>query len=515
MVIEADNLPQDTEALKGIIRELLGSLKSKDVRIRQLLDQLAKLQRWQFGKKSEKIDPNQLLLAFNELKDLKTLAEEAAKAQAAAEAKTESLPTKRRKGHGRKKLPESLRRERIEIDVLPEEKHCSCCDIDKTRIGEEVTEELEYQPSSLFIREIVRPKYACCKCEEGVSIAPAPARVVDKGKFGPGFLSFAITSKYTDHIPLNRMVEMLKRQGVELGVSTICDSVGRCADLLEPVWGAMCKDVLASEAIQTDDTIIPVLDGDRDRTRKGRIWTYLGDAAHPSTVFDFTAGRGAEGPRTFLKGYGGYLQADAYKGYDGLFNAASGPSEVGCWAHARRYFFDARESDPLPANTALAFIRLLYDVEAEAKCFTADERQVWRHDRAGPILDKFHFWLSSQSSLALPKSPIADAIRYALSNWAALKKYLENGRLQIDNNNSERVLRSVVVGRKNWLFAGSDEGGRRAAIIYSLVATCKRHGVDPFVYFRDVLVRVSTHPASDIKALFPQNWKAPSAGSPA
>jgi len=515
MANETDDLPQDAEALKGIIRELLDSLKNKDLRIRQLLDQLAKLQRWQFGKKSEKIDPGQLLLAFEELKDLKTLAEEAAKAQAAAEAKIQETPAKPRKGRGRKRLPESLRRERVEIDVTPEEKHCSCCDIDKTRIGEEVTEELEYQPSALFIREFVRPKYACHKCEEGVSIAPAPSRVVDKGKFGPGFLSFAITSKYTDHIPLNRMVEMLKRQGVELSVSTICDSVGRCADLLEPVWRAMCKDVLASVAIQTDDTVIPVLDGDRDRTRKGRIWTYLGDAAHPSTVFDFTAGRGAEGPRTFLKGYCGYLQADAYKGYDGIFNAAGGPSEVGCWAHARRYFFDAKDSAPAPANTALAYIRLLYDAEAESKDLSPDERKAWRHDRAGPVLDKFHLWLSTQSAFALPKSPIGDAIRYTLSNWAALKRYLDDGRLKIDNNDSERTLRSVVIGRKNWLFAGSDEGGRRAAIIYSLVATCKRHGIDPFVYFRDVLVRVSSHPASDIKALFPQNWKPATAGSQA
>jgi transposase len=502
METDMKNLPQDPGTLQKLVQELLEALKNKDLRIQQLTHQLARLQRSQFGRKSEKIDTAQLLLAFEELKALQKEAVETAE-----EAEENAAPSRKRRGHGRKKLPETLRRERIVIPVSPEERTCPCCKLEKDKIGEEVTEVLEYVPASFFVVEYVRPKFACRKCEGEVSIGELPARPVDKGKFGPGFMGFVLTSKYADHIPLHRMVGMFAREGVRLSPSTLCDTVGRCADLLDPIVKAMARDLLLSKVINTDDTPVPVLDRDRDRTRKGRLWVYIGDERHPYALFDYTPGREASGPRAFLEGFRAYLQADAYGGYDGLFTK-TGPTEVGCWAHARRYFYDAKSTEPLPAHTALAFIRRLYDVEKEGKLLNPEARKSLRKEKAQPVLDEFRIWLSSQSRLVLPKSPMGDAIRYTLAQWEALVRYLEDGDLPIDNNVSERALRSVVIGRKNWMFAGSDEGGRRAAVIYSLVATCKRHGIDPFEYFRDVLDRISTHPASAIEALFPHNWKA-------
>jgi transposase len=414
MELDLNNLPGDAEILQTIVRQLLESLKNLELRNKQLAHQLARLQRWQFGKKSEKIDPAQLLLAFQELQALQKEAEEATE-----EPEEKPEPPRKRRGHGRRPLPENLPRERIEYDLPPEERVCACCGAEKTKIGEEVTEELEYVPSSLFVRAHVRFKYACRKCEGEVSLPDLPPRPVDKGKAGPGFLGFVLTSKYADHLPLNRLEGILERNGIDMNRSTLCDMVGRCADLLDPIVKAMAKDLLLSKVINTDDTPVPVLDRNRDKTRKGRLWVYIGDERHPFTLFDYTPGREAGGPKSFLEGFRGYLQADAYAGYDGLFTS-DGPTEVGCWAHARRYFYDAKSTEPLPAHTALAYIRRLYEVEREGKELGPDARKALRLNKASPILHEFRLWLTEQSRLVLPKSPMGDAIRYAQSQWDAL-----------------------------------------------------------------------------------------------
>lgn len=310
------------------------------------------------------------------------------------------------------------------------------------------------------------------------------------------------------HLPLHRLEGIFERQGVDLSRSTLCDWVRDSATLVEPIVRAMGREVLASKVIHTDDTPVRVQDRlHPGGTREGRLWVYIGDRDHPYTVFDYTPNRKRDGPAHFLDRYRGYLQADAFSGYDGIY-AGGQVIEVACWAHARRKFYDAQTTDSQRAAAALAFIRQLYAVERQARDLGPEKRRELRQEHSRPVLERFRQWLDAQALAALPQSPMGQAIGYALGQWTALCRYLDDGDLAIDNNASERQLRAVAVGRKNWLFVGSDRGGRRAAIAYSLMATCKRHGVNPFAYLRDVLERVATHPSSGIAVLFPPNWKA-------
>jgi hypothetical protein len=308
-------------------------------------------------------------------------------------------------------------------------------------------------------------------------------------------------------LPLNRLEGIFKRYGVDINRSTMCQWVGQCSDLLWPVVQHMKTQVLSSEKIHTDDTPVPVLDGDKTRTKKGYLWAYIGDQL--DVVFDYTPNRCRDGPVEFLRCFEGYLQADAYNGYDAVFENPV-IIEVGCWSHARRKFYDAYDTDRAHCAEMMGYIRQLYDVEAQAKeqNFNASGRFFLRAEKSRPILERIKEKLDAWSISVLPKSPVGQAVSYARNQWQALMRFLENGILEVDNNISERVLRMVAIGRKNWMFAGSDEGGRRAAVIYSLVASCKLIGIDPFAYLRDVLDRISTHPASRIAELTPRGWKA-------
>lgn len=505
MTFDVQTLPSDPAALQQIVSELLKTLDEKDLRIRQLSHQLEALRRHAFGRKSEKIDPNQMLFALDEIRKL------VQNVEPHTEAPRPEVPSpapQKKNGHARKRLPEDLPRQRIEYPVPESELVCACCHTRKEKIGEEVTEELDYHPASHFIREHVRPKYACPNCEAQVAIADPPSRPIEKGKPGPGLLAHVLTSKYADHLPLNRLEGIFRRHGLEIRRSTLCDWVGDCAELLSPLVRAIREDLLKSGVIHTDDTPVPVLDADREHTRQGRLWVYIGDPEHENIVFDYTPDRRKDGPRLFLDGYRGYLQADAFGGYDAIY-AEMPVVEVACWAHARRYFYESKGSDPVRSHVALGFIHELYEVEREAKekALGPDAKAALRQERSKPVLAQFRTWLNDQSAAVLPKSPIGEAIRYAFGQWEALNRYTENGHLAIDNNFAERILRCVAVGRKNWMFAGSDEGGRRAAVIYSLVSTCKHHGIDPFEYLRDVLARIATLPVSRLPELFPKNWK--------
>jgi transposase len=395
----------------------------------------------------------------------------------------------------------------VEHPLKPEEKVCTQCGEKKTRIGEEVSEQLEYVPSSIFILEHVREKYACKHCQEEVVIAPKPAQPIEKGLPGPGLLAHVITSKYADHLPLHRQEGIFARHGIELSRSTLCGWAMTSAELLEPVAKAMRRQVLQSFLIHTDDTPVQVLTSEKPHaTHRGSLWVYVGDANHPYTLFDFTWSRGREGPAQFLDDYGGYLQADAYSGYRELY-ATGKVTEVGCWAHARRKFFEAKETSAVAAHLALHRVRDLYEVEKEAKGREPEEVLRLRRERSLPILTEFRTWLDDQRDRVLPKSPIGQAMGYALNNWDALMRYTTDGRLHIDNNTAERALRHAVVGRKNWMFAGSARGGHAAATLYSLIQSAKRHRLDPFAYLRDLLARVSTHPNNRIEELFPDRWK--------
>ena len=375
--------------------------------------------------------------------------------------------------------------------------------------GEEIREQLDYIPASLIVIQHVRPKYACEACQAHVVIADRLPEPIEKGLPGPGLLAHVIVSKYADHLPLYRQERILAREGVAISRQTMCGWMARCAELLKPIYDAMVKAVLRSKVIQTDDTPVDVLDPGREGTLQGRIWIAIGDRDHPYSVYDFTPNRAGDGPARFFRGYAGYLQADAYSGYDALFQDGD-VIEVGCSAHARRKFYEARTTDPRHSHIALAYLRRLYIVESDAKEAKLDDdaRRVLRQERSVPILEELFAWLERVRAQVLPRSPMGGAIGYALNNKAALLRYTEQGFLEIDNNASERGEKTIALGRKNWLFFGSEGGGATAAILFSLTETCRRLGVEPWAYLRDVLDRVSTHPASRIDELLPDRWEA-------
>ncbi len=376
-------------------------------------------------------------------------------------------------------------------------------------IGEDTSERLEYVPASFQVIEESCQKYACRKgCT--VVTADKPRAPIDKGRPGPGLLAQVAVSKYADHLPLYRQEGIYRRQGVELSRQTLCGWMRQCAELVDPLYERMKREVLSSKVVGTDDTPVNVLDRSRSRTRVGRIWTYVGDDRHPYTVYDYTPNRSRAGPQAFLDDFTGYLQADAYAGYDQLYQDPKRPVvEVACWAHARRKFFEAQSSDVMRSTILLAYIRLLYDVEREARetRLTARQRHRLRSRRSGPILEDIRAYLEKEREQVLPKSPIGVAIGYALSNWRALVRYLEDGDLEIDNNPAERSLRGIAIGRKNWMFYGSDNGGRTGAVLTSLITTCRRHGIDPFDYLRDIFERIGEHPHTRLDELLPDRWQ--------
>jgi len=477
-----------------------------------LLHRIEQLLRQTYGRRSEKLDPAQLLLFAMEA--METVAPDAE-----AEANAEEPPAPKKKGHGRKRPPLELPHVPLEHPVADADKVCAECGGAKKRIGEKITEQLEYAPASLFVIDHVQPVYACPCCQEGVVVAPKPAQPIEKGLPGPGLLAHVVVSKYGDHLPLYRQEDIFLRHGLELSRQTMCGWVLASAHLLEPVVEAMKRNVLESKVIHTDDTPVTVREPGKSGTHKGRFWVYLGDGDHPYTVYDYTPSRKRDGPVAFLDGFFGtkdkprYLQADAFGGYDGIYTTRGENDEdrvlleAACWAHARRKFYDARISDVVRSHAMLGWVRELYQVERDAKEFDTSKRHALRQEKSKPILDTIEKWLDAQQGIVLPKSAIGEAIHYAANNWTALLRYLDDGGLAIDNNAAENALRAIAIGRKNWMTLGSDRGGRAAAILYSVVRSAKRHAIDPFIYLRDLFLRIPTHPNKDIQQLLPDHWK--------
>jgi len=497
-----EKLPDDIAILKQMVTDLFAEQQRKDLMIDKLQHQLEQLLRHRYGPRADRVDPAQIALFARELLETGSVA--ALEEPPAAPETTTADP--KRNGHGRNGLPQVLPRQRVEHDLSPERRVCGRCGEALTRIGEETSEQLEYVPASLLVIEHARIKYACKHCEETVVVADRPSQPIEKGRPGPGLLAHVIVSKYADHLPLARQEEMMRRQGVELSRQTTCGWMMASAEILAPLYDVMKREVLASRVIHTDDTTTPVRDPAQSKTRIGRVWTYLGDGAHPYTIFAYTPTRKRDGPLDFLRGYRGYLQADAYAGYDAVY-APGEVIEVACWAHARRKFVEAQKSDPKRAVTAVAYIKKLYEVEAEAREMDAWARKDLRLARSEPLLSALGRWLGDERQKVLPKSPIGQAIGYTLNNWKALNRYLEDGILAIDNNAAERALRAIAVGRKNWMFYGSDRGGGAAAVLCSFTATCKTLGIDPFAYLRDVLTRIADHPNRQLDQLLPDKWR--------
>jgi transposase len=492
-----EQLPDDVTTLKQMVLTLLGQIDD-------LSGQLYYLKRQLFGKKSEKLSPGQRLLFENLYQEIE------AKIEQQKQPAPEPVKKKKNENHkGRNPLPADLPRETIEILPPQAEQICQTCNNPKDIIGTEVTEKLEFRPACFYAKRYVRYKMGCRKCEGNISIGELPAMAIDKGIAGEGLLAHIITSKYCDHLPLNRLEGIFKRSGVDINVSTMCDWVGQCSDLLEPLVKRMHQKILESPTINSDDTPIPV----KSQTRKGStyngyLWVYIDDKNN--VVFDFTPTRSREGPIKFLGKYKGNLQADAYSGYDEYFRK-SGAAEIGCHAHARRKFETALDSDPVRAARMMVLWGMLYDIERKAKDENYNSAQLLeaRQTQAKPILAEIKSILDEYKIQVLPKSPISKAVTYSLNQWDALLRYLDDPTLAIDNNLSERTLRMVAIGRKNYMFAGSEAGAKRAAIIYSLVGSCKLNEIDPFAYFRDILTRISTHPADKIDELLPCNWEKP------
>lgn len=420
----------------------------------------------------------------------------------------EDQPQSKKRGHGRQRMPQFLPRETIEHTLGEAELGCPCCGEQRQKISQVVSEQLEHVPASLFVREHVQVTYACKKCQEQVVTAPKPPQPIDKGVAGPGLLAHVIVNKYVRHLPLYRQEEMFASRGVIIRRSTLAGWMSGSAECLAPLYRLMVRRVLAGGVIGTDDTSVKVLDPDLDHTRTGRFWVYVGDDRHRYTVYDYTPNHKRDGPQKFLKGYEGVLQADAFGGYDGIYLKSNGKIvEAACGAHARRKFFDCRETSPDVAHQALAFFARLYAIEHDAEALTSEARRAMRQEKSVPILNEMHFWLNEQLRSLRPKSAITGAVRYSLKNWDALCRFTTNGEIAIDNNRSERALRAQAVGRKNWLFVGNDNGGRTAAVLYSLVASAKRHHLDPEAYLTDVLRRLpAIANLLALRGLLPDRW---------
>ncbi len=526
----ADDLPDDIEALKAALISARSDLavaraqvSDDQALIAHLKLLIAKYNREKFGTRSEHSARilDQLELQLEDLEASATEDELAAEASAAQA--TTTVAAFSRKRPSRKPFPEHLPRERV---VIAAPTSCPCCGGSRlSKLGEDVTETLEVIPRQWKVIQTVREKFSCRDCET-ISQAPAPFHVIPRGWAGPSLLAMILFEKFGQHQPLNRQAERYAREGVDLSLSTLADQVGACCTVLAPIFKRLEAHVLAAERLHGDDTTVPVLA--KGKTDTGRLWTYVrddrpfGGKDHPAAIFYFSRDRGGEHPRRHLANYTGILQADAYGGYGKLYEDDRLPApitEALCWAHARRKFFEladlaasARRKGKETAISPLALeavrrIDALFDIERDLNGLSAEDRLAARQDRSAPLVADLEKWMREQRAKLSRHAEVAKAMDYMLPRWDAFTAFLNDGRICLTNNAAERALRGIALGRKSWLFAGSDRGGLRAAIIYSLIVTAKMNDVDPQAWLADLLARIADHPVQRIDQLLPWNWR--------
>jgi transposase len=519
-----DDLPDDPSALREAVLAMRAELEAERTRRRGLEDQnerlrhfIRQLQRMQFGRRSEKLDPNQLNLALEDL--------EQAVAEAAAEADKANPPLRRARGGGRRQsrgaLPERL--PRIEVVIEPETTVCPCCSGPMHIIGEDRSERLDVIPIRYQVVVTRRPKYGCRACQSAVIQAPAPPRLIEGGLPTERMVAHVLVTKYADHAPLYRQAQMLARQGIVIDRSTLASWVGYAAAELKPLWRLLRDQLLGSAKLFVDETTAPVLDPGRGRTKTGYFWTIArddrpwGGTDPPAVIYSYAPGRGNEHAAKLLKDFRGILQTDAYVAYKKVAEAPSNEGATGeevilahCWAHCRRRFFEIAHKRPAPiAREALQWISALYEIEAEIRGRSAEERRMARQLRTKPLLDAMRLWLEQRRAELPRKSPLAEAIGYPLNQWEGLTRFLDDGRIEIDSNTVERSMRPIALNRKNALFAGHDLGAENWAVLASLIETCKWHDVNPEAWLADVLTRlVNGWPNSRLAELAPWAWKA-------
>jgi transposase len=539
MSAKLNDLPQDREALEALVRSLILEREQQRQRVEQeskrandlqgeslrqtkraeelylqnlrLQLELERYKKWYYGPRADRLatsaDLAQVLLDFGEQLQAKPVHPEDVPAK--TESEYELRRVKRRRGRRNLANFEKLPVTTHVYELSAEQRQCPCCGVERKEIGADESWQIEYIPGRFERLHHVRKKYACLGCESQgekpqMEVAAKAEAAIEKGMAGPGLLAYIVTSKFSDYLPLYRLEDIFERQGFEISRATQSIWCGDVADLVEPLYELMAERVRQSHVVATDDTIMPMLSV--GKTKSARMWVYVGDEANAYNIFDFTLNRGRDGPKYFLRDYQQVLLADGYGGYDGVV-AGNAITRAGCWSHARRKFVDAEKVAPEMAREAVDLIGDLFRVEKQAKDFSVEQRLALRRDKSVPVLAKLREKLLGWKEQLLPKHPMAEAINYALNQWAELNVYCSDGAIPIDNNVSEREMKRVVLNRKNSLFVGNSRGGRTAAILASLTSTCRRHEVDPQLYLTQLLINLPQTKMSELSDWLPDQWK--------